>query len=203
MFSLKHIGVMLPALLLGANAQASQPETSCKHEQPRKIVIAQPKPVEPMVQQITLYCGSQTTTQTLSSVPETKKEEREPQAKFSWDALIEAIFKFLGGIAWPIAAVCIAFSFRKELATLLTRLKKGKWGSAEVEFENYVRAVAAEADIPRSPEGENISPSAFERASKDPRGAIVSAWIEVEDALFGLVRSLGLTEEVIAWRIQT
>jgi hypothetical protein len=86
--------------------------------------------------------------------------------------------------------VIVATYFKKELANLLSRLKKGRWGDAEVEFENYVREVNAEVDIPRASESESISPEATAYASKDPRGSILGAWIAVEEVLFDLVRKI-------------
>lgn len=183
------------ATLACSTIAAAESESACKIEAPKKITIARPKPAEPLVQEITLNCGSQSTTQIIPSATAASGPQHQSSA-FSWDKLLDAIAKLLGSIAWPIAAAFIAFFFKRELAALLARLKKGKWGSAEFEFENYVREVDAEADIPRTPEAENITPSAAARASVDPRGAIVSAWIEVEDALFDLVRVRQLSEPV-------
>lgn len=176
-----------------STVDAAEPESACRAEAPKKIKIARPKAAEPFVQEITLNCGSQSTTQIIPSATAASDPRHQPSA-FSWDKVLDAIAKLLSSVAWPIAAVFIAFFFKKELAALLARLKKGKWGAAEFEFENYVREVDAEADIPRTPEAESISPSAAARASEDPRGAIVSAWIEVEDALFDLVRVRQLSE---------
>lgn len=201
MLPVKYIGMIALAQALGVAAFAVEPQHStCKDDPPKKITVTRIKPAEPIVQEITLHCGTQTASQTVPSAPAASATERTATSTFTWDRLIEAVFKLLGSIAWPIAAVYIAFIFRKELAALLARLKKGKWGSAEFEFENYVRAVDAEADIPRTAENESISPSAAARASSDPRGAIVTAWIEVEDALFSLVRSRDLSEPVSATR---
>lgn len=199
MLSVKYVGMIALAQALGAAAFAADPpHSTCKDDPTKKITVTRIKSSEPMVQEITLHCGTQTATQTAPSAP--SATEHTATSTFNWDKLIEAVFKLLGSIAWPMAAVYIAFIFRKELAALLTRLKKGKWGSAEFEFENYVRTVDAEADIPRTPENERISPSAAARASSDPRGAIVTAWIEVEDALFSLVRNRELSEPVSATR---
>lgn len=52
-----------------------------------------------------------------------------------WDRIIDALAKLLSSIAWPLAGVNISVVFRKELAALLARLKRGKVGSAEFEFE--------------------------------------------------------------------
>lgn len=111
--------------------------------------------------------------------------------------LIEAILEFLGEIAWPIAAIVIGLKFKKELAALLIRLKRGKLGSAEFEFERYVDAVDAETEIPRMPDVEAISPKAAIRATVDPRGAIVGAWIEVEEALLNLIQNRELSEPAV------
>lgn len=172
----------------------AEPTAACSDASPKTVPTTHARKLEPSVQTIEVLCGTQNATQALSPTPAASSSPHESAPSFNWDKVIEAFFKFLASIGWPIAAVYIAYTFRKELAALLARLKKGKWGSAEFEFENYVREVDAEADIPRTQEAESISPSAAARASTDPRGAIVTAWIDVEDALFELVRSRQLSE---------
>lgn len=168
---------------------AAEPEVTCKEVAPKKPPTVRAK--EPLVQEISITCGNQTANQsTPVMTPETGERDQSPNI---WMRLIEELFKLMGNLAWPIAAVLIASYFKRELAALLARLKRGKWGDAEFEFENYVREVDAEADIPRAPGEDSISPAAASRASTDPRGAIVSAWVEVEDALFSLVRSRNLS----------
>lgn len=44
-------------------------------------------------------------------------------------------------LAWPIAAVVIAFSMRVQLGTLLSNIKKIKAGSLEAEFEKLEQEV--------------------------------------------------------------
>ncbi|WP_153117485.1 hypothetical protein [Rhodocyclus tenuis] len=179
------------ALLVCVNAWSVEPEVTCKEVSPKKPPSVRTK--EPLVQEISITCGNQTVSQTAPEKTPDKKERDD--ASFSWGKIVEEIFKLIGTLSWPVAAVLIAYLFKKELAAMLARLKKGKFGSAEFEFENYVREVDAEADIPRAPENESISPTAAARASTDPRGAIVSAWIEVEDELFNLVRRRDLSEQ--------
>lgn len=177
------------ALIISTSAGAAEPEVACKEVSPKKPHTLRTK--EPLVQEILITCGSQTANQNIPlAAQETTKDD---QSTFSWIRLVEELVKLIGNLAWPTAAVAIASFFKKELAALLSRLKKGKWGGAEFEFENYVQEVDAEADIPRAAEAENISPAAATRASTDPRGAIVGAWIEVEDALFNLLRSRDLS----------
>ncbi|WP_457351846.1 hypothetical protein [Roseateles sp. P5_D6] len=190
MLEILRIASIVILIGLSSSDVAAEQVTNCPGEQqPKKGVVTRTKSADPMVQEITLQCGTQTVGQIASVAPVAASAPSDSNGSFHWDAFVDALFKLLGSLAWPVAAVYIAFVFRKEFAALLSRLKKGKWGSAEFEFENYVREVEAEADIPRAPDAENVSPSAAARASSDPRGAIVSAWIEVEETLFRLVRN--------------
>ncbi len=191
----KKISVAVLAMYFLFAVSAAEAELTCKSENFKNGTIKRPTPANPLIQEITISCGSQNTAQTIPTASAAHtSQERMPT--FNWDKLIDALVKILSSLAWPIAAVYIAFFFKKELAALLARLKKGKWGAAEFEFENYVREVEAETEIPRTPESENVTPSVAARASTDPRGAIVSAWIEVEDALFSLVRNWQLSDPV-------
>lgn len=147
----------------------------------------------PVAKELTVNCGNQVvgleSNGAASSAPTTNLAPT-----FNWGGLAESFFSLLGKVAWPLAAVYIALLFKKEIAVLLARIKRGKWGSAEFEFEDYVREVEAEANIPRTRENERITLSAAAQASNDPRGAIVAAWIEVEEALFALVRNKHLSD---------
>lgn len=182
-------------VIVCAGTKADEPPTACSDALPKKPAVRHKLPpisnTEPLVQEISVECGSLVSNQV---VPQTASEGKKDDQPPVWLRFIEEIVKLVGNIAWPAAAMAIAFFFKKELTTLLARLKKGKWGDAEFEFENYVREVDAETDIPRTNEEDKISVSAAARASVDPRGAIVGAWIEVEDALFSLVTRRGLLE---------
>lgn len=179
-------------VVFSINSYADEPEVSCEKAPPKRIYTVRPK--EPLRQEISIICGSQTATQTTPQLLVDAKSENktDDQQKLLWIKLIEEFFKLLGSLAWPIAAVVIASYFKKELAGLLSRLRKGKWGNAEFEFEKYMQEVEAEIDIPRDNDVENISPAAATSASTDPRGTIVSSWIGIEDALFNLVRARDL-----------
>jgi len=96
-------------------------------------------------------------------------------------------------LSWPVAAVAIALIFREQIRALLQRIKKGKVGPAEFEFEERVaelRRETAEAQPPSTPV--EVSPSLVSQALNDPRGAIVSAWLQVEEAARDLALSRGL-----------
>lgn len=179
-------------LLTCIKTEALESDATCKELVPKKPPFAKPK--EPLVQEISINCINQSANRAIPGGAteevegaEKKGKKENDQTSSQWLKFFEEIVKLLGSFSWPIAAVLIASFFKKELATLLTRLKKGKLGSAEFEFDAYVREIDAEADFPRTSETESMSPSAALRASTDPRGAVISAWLEVEDELFKLV----------------
>jgi len=45
----------------------------------------------------------------------------------------------LGSLMWPIVALVLFLVFKKEVIRLLSRIKKGKFGSAEIELEDAVK----------------------------------------------------------------
>jgi len=114
---------------------------------------------------------------------------------FPWEKLIDAVAKLAQALAWPIAGAFIALRFKQELATLLARLRKGKIGGAEFEFEREVQEVEEAAEIPRTVSAEAVS-SSESGAPREPRGAIVAAWIDIENALFNLVQQHQANEAV-------
>ena len=80
-------------------------------------------------------------------------------------------------LAWPLATLGIAILFRKQLVDLFRTMKKGKVGPAEFEFERDVRAIeSAATSLPvATPE-----PKAALEAASNPRGAILGAWVELQ-----------------------
>lgn len=65
----------------------------------------------------------------------------------------------LEALAWPAAAVVIAAIFHRQLKDLLSRIRRGSFGGAELEFEQEVRALARELEE-RSPPPAALPPSA-------------------------------------------
>jgi hypothetical protein len=108
---------------------------------------------------------------------------------------VNGVAKILSSLAWPAAAFFMVLMLRTEIARLLARLKRGKWGSAEFEFENELREIEHDVEIPATPEAEAVSPTTVELASQDPRGAILAAWLNVEMAMNNLVRVRGLGKD--------
>ena len=83
-------------------------------------------------------------------------------------------------LAWPIAAVTLGAVFRTELRALLGKLKKGKVGPAEFEFEQAVAAIKHEAPQATDQSGPSVTPAAVQLAATDPRAAILGSWLQVQ-----------------------
>jgi len=105
--------------------------------------------------------------------------------------LLDSLAKILASIAWPIAAVVVAYYFKKEIASLLGRLKRFKAGNSEAEFGELLREAESTADPAIKPDAaeEPIKPADAEEAAIHPRGSVISAWIKVENALFKLYKA--------------
>jgi hypothetical protein len=100
------------------------------------------------------------------------------------------IVELTKALAWPITFVVVALLFRKQLISLLGALKKGKVGPAEFEFEREVRQIeSAAADLPSAPTSSEVA----REAASNPRGAVLEAWLKLEDQAIDLALSRGLT----------
>ncbi|MGF6707288.1 hypothetical protein [Pseudomonas frederiksbergensis] len=181
---------------LPANAEDTK---SCTPPQPvrKSFSNASSKPAEQKINEIVVLCGATTSSQSFVENKDQTKAKEEPKTSTPIDKLLEAIAKILASISWPIAAVTIAYHFKKELAALLTRLKKFKAGAAEAEFSELLRETEEDVDIVRTPEAQAITPEVIEGAATNPRGTILSAWIEVETAIRQLYDSKAPREMVL------
>ena len=101
-------------------------------------------------------------------------------------------------LAWPVASVLIAVLFREQIAALLARMKKGKVGPAEFEFDEAVLALEQEfkpnSEVAKT---SSSSPEFAPRASTeaDPRTVILEAWLKVETAARKLGKKHGAEHE--------
>ncbi len=96
-----------------------------------------------------------------------------------WLTFIAAIIK---AAAWPGATLAIALIFRTELRALLAKIRKGKVGPAEFEFEQDVKVLTEQAPMGALPPPPVSSPT-ISLATTNPRAAIVEAWLGVETAV--------------------
>ena len=98
--------------------------------------------------------------------------------------LLTFIAEMAKALAWPLAAVVTALVFHQQLRGLLSRMKKGKLGPAEFEFEQRVRELQEEAkalELPIPQQLPNI-PKLLP-AIQDAIGTVVTAWLPVERAV--------------------
>ena len=87
-------------------------------------------------------------------------------------------------LAWPLASVVIAWIFRAQIEVLLVRMKKGKLGPAEFEFEQGV--LQAQRELPQDllPAATHVAgTSELDRIASEPRAVVLDAWLKVERAL--------------------
>ena len=96
-------------------------------------------------------------------------------------------------LAWPLSAFGISMVFRKQIVVLLSRLKKGKLGPAEVEFDQEVLELKNEAPPAQKDEGtEPLKLPGALRVIAEPRAVILESWLGVETALELLGKKTGL-----------
>ena len=102
----------------------------------------------------------------------------------------------INSLAWPIAVVVIVVLLRKEVANLLARITKIRHKDSEIDLAREVEDAASSADKvlggiaePNSnPERERIK----RLAEDSPRGAILDAWLSVEEAMSNYERRHGI-----------
>ena len=68
-------------------------------------------------------------------------------------------------VAWPIATVCIVMLLRREIHGLLRRLRHGKWGDAELHFDQRMDELVAKTEV-----AEESSNAAV--VSDEPKGEV-------------------------------
>lgn len=110
---------------------------------------------------------------------------------------LTSVVEMVKALAWPVAASVIALVFRQEIRTLLGRVKKGKVGPAEFEFEEIVRELKQSVDPKPAdlPPGARIGPPGALRVAGEPRFVILEAWLQVEAAATQLARKHGVLDE--------
>lgn len=95
--------------------------------------------------------------------------------------ILTFIAELVKAAAWPLAAIVIALIFRQQLRALLSRIRKGKVGPAEFEFEQEVKELTEQA-TPQLPPPQVGTPTVT-LATTNPRAAILEAWLDVESSV--------------------
>lgn len=129
--------------------------------------------------------------------------------------IIEQVVLLLKGFAWPAAVVLIAWWYRKEIRSLLRRLKKIKAGGVEAEIADKLAKAKAAADDGGLPPPPTVPPAAppvvvseeegqaaIARAAEKAKqlgmisgpAAIVEMWTELEFAATEIYRRVHARE---------
>lgn len=117
-----------------------------------------------------------------------------------WLTFVAEMAKALG---WPLAAVVIAWMFREQLKVLLSRVRKGKLGPAEFEFEESVRALKTEAAELTKTAPPDLPKDTFALLASNPRAAIITSWLEVEEAMRALLRARNFSPSAVVTPFRT
>ena len=114
--------------------------------------------------------------------------------------LLELLTEVIGLLAWPVAAIVVALSFKSEISKFLQRVKNAKYMGVELDLEKEFSELKAEA----TDAGVTImyAPSSFDRATLDsledaPELAFIRSWQEIENVVvshYGSVSGLKAKE---------
>lgn len=103
---------------------------------------------------------------------------------------MESLVKLIVGIAWPAAVVWVAYLFKGELRSLMSRISQIKYKDAVANFANKMeQAETTASSIPHVPANSPPQPEISSKleslrriADVSPRAAIMEAWVLVEDS---------------------
>lgn len=129
--------------------------------------------------------------------------------------LINELIIAISHILWPILALVIIFTFKKEISSLLNRLRKGKFLGQELELNNEIdkfkdltekaqKSVGGENDQEeiKNSKGDEI----LSKSIEDPTIGIIMLSREIEKEIINITASLGLLSKIenkpITYRFQ-
>ena len=102
--------------------------------------------------------------------------------------------ELLKALAWPSATIVVAAMFRSELRILIGKMKKGRVGPAEFEFEQGVAILREEIKSTDNILNNTIKDSEIILAESEPRAAILNAWLVIQNEVNRLVKEKGLKD---------
>ena len=117
--------------------------------------------------------------------------------------LLTFIVEIAKALGWPLAAVVIALLFRDQLKALLVRVRKGKLGPAEFEFEESVKTLKSEAAQLTKTAPEVLGRDTVAFLAANPRSAIITSWLEVEESMRALLKAKRFAVPAIASPMRT
>lgn len=98
---------------------------------------------------------------------------------------LDFITEITNAIAWPIATVIIVLKLHPEIGCLLSRIKRIKHRDSEIDLGQEVSEAKLTADnLPEFVDKSKIEMFRLKQLAKDsPRGAILEAWLNVDEAM--------------------
>jgi hypothetical protein len=116
---------------------------------------------------------------------------------------LDFIASIVGSMSWPIAAVVIAFAFRKQISSLLNKIRRLSWGDTSVELATQLDKVeTASKSIPEI-DGDVPAPLPDDRFQRlleiSPSAAILDSWASVDRRL----RQIGAFRQIDMQRTPT
>lgn len=116
---------------------------------------------------------------------------------------MEIIVKLVESLAWPVTVLIIVFVFRSELVKVLSRLSNLKYKEFEAQFNNDLANIEKKTSQLSIQTGGSLKISGdagtvsdnkhyrlLEIARLSPRAAIMSAWFEIENALYSMNKEI-------------
>lgn len=101
--------------------------------------------------------------------------------------LLTFLASVIGSVAWPVAAIWIAFLFRAQIVSLLERVRRLSLGGNTVEFEERLAEVESEAlAAAPEPSAQVLDDRTLQLVSVAPLAAINESWVRLEIKLGSL-----------------
>ena len=119
---------------------------------------------------------------------EANKKDVESTSDF-FKFILDLIVKLISNLAWPIVVFVVLLKFRDEISQLIKRVRKFSVGGSEVEMSDL-------PDVVDNNQIENISPDQQVKANLDPRGSIISAWLNLDAQLYKLYQHYNLDKGI-------
>ena len=99
---------------------------------------------------------------------------------------LKLLVQAIGHLAWPVAALLIALSFKNEISSLLKRVKGAKFKGVEIDLENAFQEVktdALDAGITMRYPLESYQKDNIDALQEAPEWLFVKTWQEIENLL--------------------
>ncbi len=118
---------------------------------------------------------------------------------------LEFISQLIKSLAWPVAILVIIVLFRNHIGKLISSIEKIRYKDVDIEFVKKTSLVAEEVSeqikldkelVEKYPAEIKNNFDRFKRIAEiDPRGAVINAWIFLEDILREFAVKKGVYDE--------